>query len=149
MYSQVIRKYNSALDSAKHGDEDMAIIQLKKVTSVLGSSVLTARGSALGRISESSCKYARVVVFVISILIILLSSFEELKGDGNASGSSLLEVYDKLFKAAELFMEEDMEKAARSLCKYARVVVFVISILIILLSSFKALLRLSFLSDIM
>ncbi len=33
MYSQVIRKYNSALDSAKHGDEDMAIIQLKKVTS--------------------------------------------------------------------------------------------------------------------
>ena len=32
MHSQVIRKYNSALDSAKHGDEDMAIIQLKKVT---------------------------------------------------------------------------------------------------------------------
>lgn len=31
MHSQTIRKYNSALNSAKHGDEDMAIIQLKKV----------------------------------------------------------------------------------------------------------------------
>ena len=33
MYSQTIKKYNSALYSAKHGDEDMAIIQLKKVVS--------------------------------------------------------------------------------------------------------------------
>lgn len=31
MHSQTIRKYNSALYSAQHGDEDMAIIQLKKV----------------------------------------------------------------------------------------------------------------------
>ncbi|MBR1740868.1 MAG: hypothetical protein IJ733_03165, partial [Lachnospiraceae bacterium] len=31
MYNQTIKKYNSALYSAKHGDEDMAIIQLKKV----------------------------------------------------------------------------------------------------------------------
>ena len=31
MYSQMIKKYNSALFSAQHGDEDMAIIQLKKV----------------------------------------------------------------------------------------------------------------------
>lgn len=31
MHNQTIRKYNSALNSAKHGDEDMAIIQLKKV----------------------------------------------------------------------------------------------------------------------
>ncbi|HBA97512.1 MAG TPA: hypothetical protein DCZ23_05330 [Lachnospiraceae bacterium] len=30
-YSQTIRKYNTALDAAQHGDEDMAIIQLKKV----------------------------------------------------------------------------------------------------------------------
>lgn len=32
-YSQTIRKYNSALYGAQHGDEDMAIIQLKKVVS--------------------------------------------------------------------------------------------------------------------
>lgn len=31
MYNQTIKKYNTALYSAKHGDEDMAIIQLKKV----------------------------------------------------------------------------------------------------------------------
>lgn len=31
MYNQTIKKYNAALYSAKHGDEDMAIIQLKKV----------------------------------------------------------------------------------------------------------------------
>ena len=31
MYNQTIRKYNSALYSAQHGDGDMAIIQLKKV----------------------------------------------------------------------------------------------------------------------
>lgn len=31
MHSQTIRKYNAALYSAQHGDEDMAIIQLKKV----------------------------------------------------------------------------------------------------------------------
>ncbi len=31
VYNQTIKKYNSALYSAKHGDEDMAIIQLKKV----------------------------------------------------------------------------------------------------------------------
>ncbi len=30
-YNQTIKKYNSALQSAKYGDEDMAIIQLKKV----------------------------------------------------------------------------------------------------------------------
>ena len=30
-YNQTIRKYNSALNSAKHGDEDMAVIQLKKL----------------------------------------------------------------------------------------------------------------------
>lgn len=30
-YNQTIRKYNAALYSAQHGDEDMAIIQLKKV----------------------------------------------------------------------------------------------------------------------
>ena len=33
-YKQTIRKYNSALNSAKHGDEDMAIIQLKKVVNL-------------------------------------------------------------------------------------------------------------------
>ena len=33
-YNQTIRKYNSALNSAKHGDEDMAIIQLKKVVNL-------------------------------------------------------------------------------------------------------------------
>lgn len=31
MYNQTIRKYNSALFSAQHGDGDMAIIQLKKL----------------------------------------------------------------------------------------------------------------------
>lgn len=31
MHNQTIKKYNSALFSAQHGDEDMAIIQLKKV----------------------------------------------------------------------------------------------------------------------
>ncbi len=31
MYNQTIKKYNTALNSAKNGDEDMAIIQLKKV----------------------------------------------------------------------------------------------------------------------
>lgn len=31
--NQTIKKYNAALNSAKHGDEDMAIIQLKKVVS--------------------------------------------------------------------------------------------------------------------
>ena len=34
MHSQTIRKYNSALFSAQHGDEDMAIIQLKKVVNL-------------------------------------------------------------------------------------------------------------------
>lgn len=33
-YSQMVRKYNSALSSAKNGDEDMAIIQLKKVVNM-------------------------------------------------------------------------------------------------------------------
>ena len=33
-YNQTIRKYNSALNSAKHGDEDMAVIQLKKVVNL-------------------------------------------------------------------------------------------------------------------
>lgn len=33
-YSQMVKKYNSALFSAQHGDEDMAIIQLKKVVSM-------------------------------------------------------------------------------------------------------------------
>jgi tetratricopeptide (TPR) repeat protein len=33
-YSQMVKKYNSALVSAKNGDEDMAIIQLKKVVSM-------------------------------------------------------------------------------------------------------------------
>ena len=33
-YNQTIRKYNLALNSAKHGDEDMAIIQLKKVVNL-------------------------------------------------------------------------------------------------------------------
>ena len=32
MYNQTIRKYNAALYSAQHGDGDMAIIQLKKVS---------------------------------------------------------------------------------------------------------------------
>ena len=32
-YSQMVKKYNSALMSAQNGDEDMAIIQLKKVVS--------------------------------------------------------------------------------------------------------------------
>lgn len=34
MHSQTIKKYNSALFSAQHGDEDMAIIQLKKVVNL-------------------------------------------------------------------------------------------------------------------
>lgn len=34
MYNQTIKKYNSALYSAQHGDGDMAIIQLKKVVSL-------------------------------------------------------------------------------------------------------------------
>ncbi len=34
MYNQTIKKYNSALYSAQHGDEDMAIIQLKKVVNL-------------------------------------------------------------------------------------------------------------------
>ena len=33
LHNQTIKKYNSALYSAQHGDEDMAIIQLKKVVS--------------------------------------------------------------------------------------------------------------------
>lgn len=33
-YNQTIKKYNSALFSAQHGDEDMAIIQLKKVVAL-------------------------------------------------------------------------------------------------------------------
>lgn len=33
-YSQMVKKYNSALFSAQNGDEDMAIIQLKKVVSM-------------------------------------------------------------------------------------------------------------------
>lgn len=33
-YNQTIKKYNAALYSAQHGDEDMAIIQLKKVVSL-------------------------------------------------------------------------------------------------------------------
>lgn len=33
-YSQMVKKYNSALFSAQHRDEDMAIIQLKKVVSM-------------------------------------------------------------------------------------------------------------------
>ncbi|MCH5267151.1 MAG: tetratricopeptide repeat protein [Lachnospiraceae bacterium] len=34
MYNQTIKKYNAALSSARHGDEDMAIIQLKKVVNL-------------------------------------------------------------------------------------------------------------------
>lgn len=34
LHSQTVKKYNSALFSAQHGDEDMAIIQLKKVVNV-------------------------------------------------------------------------------------------------------------------
>ena len=34
VYNQTIKKYNSALFSAQHGDGDMAIIQLKKVVSL-------------------------------------------------------------------------------------------------------------------
>ena len=34
MYNQTIKKYNSALFSAQHGDGDMAIIQLKKVVNL-------------------------------------------------------------------------------------------------------------------
>lgn len=34
LYNQTIKKYNAALFSAQHGDEDMAIIQLKKVVSL-------------------------------------------------------------------------------------------------------------------
>lgn len=34
LYNQTIRRYNGALYSAQHGDEDMAIIQLKKVVSL-------------------------------------------------------------------------------------------------------------------
>lgn len=34
MYNQTIKKYNSALYSAQHGDGDMAIIQLKKVVAL-------------------------------------------------------------------------------------------------------------------
>lgn len=33
-YNQTIKKYNAALQSARYGDEDMAIIQLKKVVSL-------------------------------------------------------------------------------------------------------------------
>lgn len=34
MVNQTVRKYNMALNAAKHGDEDMAIIQLKKVVNL-------------------------------------------------------------------------------------------------------------------
>ncbi len=34
MYNQTLKKYNAALYSAQHGDEDMAIIQLKKVVNL-------------------------------------------------------------------------------------------------------------------
>ncbi|MDD7402356.1 MAG: tetratricopeptide repeat protein [Butyribacter sp.] len=34
MYNQTIKKYNAALYAAQHGDEDMAIIQLKKVVNL-------------------------------------------------------------------------------------------------------------------
>lgn len=34
MYNQTVKKYNAALYSAQHGDEDMAIIQLKKVVNL-------------------------------------------------------------------------------------------------------------------
>jgi len=238
MYSQVIRKYNSALDSAKHGDEDMAIIQLKKVTSqnpkfIRASQLLALlymmsdkkdnRAKALKILNniikvditntttlaylqelsdirpksdplaarteepkvntrktlphlEEADQYKTItpykeekpsvlpfVNFIIGIITGLAltyflimphirssetenankdfkkysesqaaadsdltalksqnetlqakiadlnSELEELKGDGNVSGSSLLELYDKLFKASELFMDEDME----------------------------------------
>lgn len=33
-YNQTIKKYNTALQAAKHGDDDMAIIQLKKVVNL-------------------------------------------------------------------------------------------------------------------
>lgn len=245
MYSQVIRKYNSALDSAKHGDEDMAVIQLKKVTSqnpkfirahqllallymmsdkkdnrtkalrILNNIIkiditntttlaylqelsdihpkadhLAARTEepkantrkTLPRLEEadqyktitpykeekpSVLPFVNVIIGIITGLALmyflimpyiksseaqnansdfkkysedqaaadsgltalksqnetlqakitdLQGELEELKGDGNASGSTL-EVYDKLFKAAEFFINEDMEKAARNLKK--------------------------------
>jgi len=249
MYSQVIRKYNSALDSAKHGDEDMAIIQLKKVTSqnpkfIRASQLLALlymmsdkkdnRAKALKILNniikvditntttlaylqelsdirpksdplaarteepkvntrktlphlEEADQYKTItpykeekpsvlpfVNFIIGIITGLAltyflimphirssetenankdfkkysesqaaadsdltalksqnetlqakiadlnSELEELKGDGNVSGSSLLELYDKLYKASELFMDEDMEKAAHNLKKIDR-----------------------------
>lgn len=246
MYSQVIRKYNSALDSAKHGDEDMAIIQLKKVTSqnpkfirahqllallymmsdkkenrtkalrILNNIIkvditntttlaylqelselhpkadhLAAKAEepkvntrkTLPRLEEadqyktitpykeekpSVLPFVNVIIGIIIGLVLmyffimphmkssemqdanndfkkysenqvaadsdisalksqnetlqskvtaLQSELEEFKGDGNASGSTLAEMYEKLFKAAEFFINEDMEKAARSLIK--------------------------------
>lgn len=246
MHSQVIRKYNSALDSAKHGDEDMAIIQLKKVTAqnpkfirahqllallymmsdkkdnrnkalrILNNIIkiditntttlaylqelsdihpkadpLAARTEepkastrkTLPRLEEadhyktitpykeekpSVLPFVNVIIGIITGLALmyflilphiksseaenannnfkkysedqaaadsdlaalksqnetlqakiagLQGELEELKGDGNASGSSLIEMYDKLFKAAEFYMNEDMEKAASNLKK--------------------------------
>ena len=45
----------------------------------------------------------------------LQDEIEELQGGEDAKGGNLLETYEKLLKAANLFLNEDMEKAARSL----------------------------------
>ena len=244
MHSQIIRKYNSALDSAKHGDEDMAIIQLKKVTSqnpkfiranqllallymmsdkkdnrtkalkilnniikidVTNTTTLaylqelsdirpktehfavkaeepkTSTRKTLPRLEESDqyktitpykeekpsvLPFLNVIIGIITGLAVmyflimphmkssqagnanddfkkysenqaaadsdltvlksqnetlqakvknLQNEIEELQGGDNAQGENLLETYEKLLKAANLFLNEDMEKAALNL----------------------------------
>ncbi len=216
MHSQIIRKYNSALDAAKHGDEDMAIIQLKKVTSqnpkfirakidVTNTTTLaylqelsdirqkadhfsakpeepkTNSRKTLPRLDEndqyktitpykeekpSVLPFVNVIIGIITGLAVmyflimphlksseaenvnnnfkkysenqaaadssctalksqnetlqakvesLKKEMEELQGGGNVPGDSLVEVYEKLFKAANAFLNGDMEKAARNL----------------------------------
>ena len=44
-YSQMVKKYNSALFAAQNGDEDMAIIQLKKVVSTNPKFIRAASGT--------------------------------------------------------------------------------------------------------
>lgn len=244
MHSQIIRKYNLALDAAKHGDEDMAIIQLKKVTNqnpkfiranqllallymmsdkkdnrvkalrilnniikvdITNTTTLaylqelsdikqkadhfsakpeepkTNPRKTLPRLDEndqyktitpykeekpSVLPFVNVIIGIITGLAVMYflimphlksseaenvnnnfkkysenqaaadSSFtalksqnetlqakieslqkelEELQGDGNVPGGSLTEIYGKLFKAASMFINGDMEKAARNL----------------------------------
>lgn len=112
MHNQTIKKYNAALFSAQHGDEDMAIIQLKKVVNlnpnfIRASQLLALLYMQTGKRDDRARAYrlmraAIKVDMTNTTTLRYLKELSDMKGKSDPTVKAVKEEQDNARKASTL-----------------------------------------------